>query len=104
MANLNSIFYYVEHAPMDMNLPSQDDTPFTLGIQTLWQTKTMKKYGHNSSVSFDATFGTNQRWVHFIHYFTSTIKFCTDITYLTIILNTTFLLFVVPLLHHDGLE
>jgi hypothetical protein len=34
MENLNSIFYYVEHAPMDLNLPSQDDTPFTFGIQT----------------------------------------------------------------------
>jgi hypothetical protein len=33
MENLNSVFYYVEHAPMDMNLPSQDDTPFTFGIQ-----------------------------------------------------------------------
>jgi hypothetical protein len=26
----NFVFYYVEHAPMDMNLPSQDGTPFTL--------------------------------------------------------------------------
>jgi hypothetical protein len=36
MENPISIFYYVEHAPMDLNLPSQDDTPFTLGIQTTW--------------------------------------------------------------------
>jgi hypothetical protein len=34
MENLNAIFYYVEHAPMDLNLPNQDDIPFTLGIQT----------------------------------------------------------------------
>jgi len=34
MENPNSVLYYVEHALMDMNLPSQDDTPFTLGIQT----------------------------------------------------------------------
>jgi len=34
MENPNSVFYHLEHAPMDMNLPSQDDTPFTLGIQT----------------------------------------------------------------------
>jgi hypothetical protein len=39
MENPNSIFYYVEHAPMYLNLPSQDDTPFTFGIQTPWQAK-----------------------------------------------------------------
>jgi hypothetical protein len=36
MENPNSNFYYVEHAPMDLNFPSQNDTQFTLGIQTLW--------------------------------------------------------------------
>jgi hypothetical protein len=45
---------------MDLNLPSQDDTPFTFGIQTLWQAKMMIKFGHKSSISFDATFSTNQ--------------------------------------------
>ncbi len=33
LKNLDSIFYYVEHAPLDLNLQTQDDTPFTLGIQ-----------------------------------------------------------------------
>jgi hypothetical protein len=69
MESPNSIFYYVEHAPMDLNLPSQDDTPFTFGIQTPWQAKMMTKFGHKSWISFDATFGTNQSWVHFIHFF-----------------------------------
>ncbi len=48
------------HAPMDLNLPNQNDTPFTFGIQTLWQAKMMTKFGHKSSISFDATFNTNQ--------------------------------------------
>jgi hypothetical protein len=59
MENPNTILYYVEHVPMDMNLPSQDETPFTLGSQTPWQTEMMKKFGYKSSVSFDVTFGTN---------------------------------------------
>jgi hypothetical protein len=32
----NSVFYYVQHAPLDLNLPNQDDTPFTFGVQTPW--------------------------------------------------------------------
>jgi len=32
------------------------------------------------------------------------IKFCINITYLTIIPNATLLLFEVPPLHHDGVE
>jgi hypothetical protein len=36
LENPNSVFYYVQHAPLDFNLPNQDDTPFTLGIQTPW--------------------------------------------------------------------
>jgi hypothetical protein len=75
MENLNSIFYYVEHAPMELNLPSQDDAPFTLGIQTPWQTKMMTKFGHKNLISFDATFGTNQSSVHFIHYFVYKLSF-----------------------------
>jgi hypothetical protein len=59
MENPNSIFYYVEHARMDLNLPSQDDISFTFGIQTPWQAKMMTKFEHKNSISFDATFGTN---------------------------------------------
>jgi hypothetical protein len=36
LENPNSIFYYVQHAFLDLNLLNQDDTPFTLGIQTPW--------------------------------------------------------------------
>jgi hypothetical protein len=55
MENPNSIFYYVEHARMDLNLPSQDDISFTFGIQTPWQAKMMTKFEHKNSISFDAT-------------------------------------------------
>jgi hypothetical protein len=34
LENHDSVFYYVEHAPLDLNLLNQDDTPFTFGIQT----------------------------------------------------------------------
>ncbi len=60
LENPNSIFFYVQHAPMDLNSQTQDDTPFTLGIQTPWQLEIMQKFGHGSAISFDATFGTNQ--------------------------------------------
>jgi hypothetical protein len=60
MENPNSVFYNVEHAPMDLNLPRQDDTSFTLGIQTPWHVEMIANFGHKSLASFDATFGTNQ--------------------------------------------
>jgi hypothetical protein len=56
----NLLFYYVEHALLDLNIRNQDDTPFTLGIQTVWQCEMMSKYGQGSAIAFDATFGTNQ--------------------------------------------
>jgi hypothetical protein len=60
LKNLDSIFYYVEHAHLNLNIPNQDDTPFTLGIQTTWQCEMMSKYGQGSVIAFDTTFGTNQ--------------------------------------------
>jgi hypothetical protein len=59
LKNLDSIFYYVKHAPLDLNIPIQDDTPFTLGIQTAWQCEIMSKYGQWSAIAFKRTFGTN---------------------------------------------
>jgi hypothetical protein len=34
LENIDLVFYYVQHAALDFNLQTQDDTPFTLGIQT----------------------------------------------------------------------
>jgi hypothetical protein len=56
----NSVFFYVQHAPMDLNSQTQDDTPFTLGIQTPWQLEIMQNFGHGNVIAFGATFGTNQ--------------------------------------------
>ena len=36
------------------------DQAFILGIQTHWQLEMLSKYGHNSLLAMDATFGTNK--------------------------------------------
>jgi hypothetical protein len=58
--NPDSVFYYQEHSLMDLNSQTQDDSPFTIGIQTEWQLEVMAKFGHNSALSIDGTFGTSQ--------------------------------------------
>ena len=55
-----SVFYYQEHSLLDLNSQTQDDSPFTIGIQTEWQLEMMANFGHNSALSIDATFGTSQ--------------------------------------------
>ncbi len=39
--------------------------PFTIGVQTLTQYESVLSYGHNSAISMDATFGTNDMKFHF---------------------------------------
>lgn len=58
--NPEAVFCYQEHGLLDLNRKKQDDTPFTLGIQTPWQLDMLLKFGHNSALSFDATFGTSE--------------------------------------------
>jgi hypothetical protein len=58
--NPDSVFYYQEHSLLDLNSRTQDDSPFTIGIQTEWQLEMMANFGHNSALSIDATFGTSQ--------------------------------------------
>ncbi len=53
-------FYYVQQAPLDMDLSNQDDTPFTLGIQTPCQFEMMEFFGDQNSISIYATFETYQ--------------------------------------------
>ena len=60
MENPDSVFYYQEHSLMDLNSVLQEDSPFTLGIQTEWQLQMMAKFGNNNALSLDATFGTSQ--------------------------------------------
>ena len=45
---------------MDLNCSTQSEAPFTLGIQTEWQLEMIEKFGHKSTLSIDATFGTTQ--------------------------------------------
>ena len=62
----DSVFFYQEHSLMDLNYSTQNDAPFTLGIQTDWQLEMMAKFGHNNALSIDATFGTSQTRVKYI--------------------------------------
>jgi len=36
LENMGLVFFYLEHAPLDLNLLKQDKTPFTIGIQITW--------------------------------------------------------------------
>jgi hypothetical protein len=59
LENLDSIFNCVQHAPLDLNLPTENDTLFMLRIQI----EMMEKCGDHNSISFNATFNTNQNKV-----------------------------------------
>ena len=59
----DSVFFYQEHPLLDLNHSTHNDAPFTLGIQTEWLLEMMAKFGHNSALSIDATFGTSQTQV-----------------------------------------
>ncbi len=48
LENPKLVIFYLEHAPLDLNLLKQDETPFTLRIQTTWQLKMMANFGHGS--------------------------------------------------------
>jgi hypothetical protein len=47
--------------------------PFTNGIQTKWQKEMMLYHGHESGVSIDATFGTNDKKVTIFFNFRDTL-------------------------------
>ena len=66
-ANEDLVFKYQEHGQLNINATEQDNTPFTIGIQTDWQFKQMMKYGHGDALAMDATFGTSDTRVrHFL--------------------------------------
>lgn len=58
--NPDSVFFYKEHSLLNLNNTNQEDIPFSLGIQTEWQQQLMARFGHNSAIAIDTTFGTNQ--------------------------------------------
>ena len=59
MENPENVFYYQMHSLHDINSQVQNDSLFTLGIQSEWQLQMMIKFGHKSVLSIDATFGTS---------------------------------------------
>ena len=80
MENPENVFYYQEHSLLDINSQVQDESPFTLGLQSEWQLQMMIKFGHNSALSIDATFGTSQTRVS--HHTMSFIYFsCPSISF-----------------------
>ena len=44
---------------------TESNMPFTIGIQNEWQWEVMLKHGHKGGVAVDATFGMNEKNVHF---------------------------------------
>ena len=57
------VFYYKESGLHVRGAITRDNIPFTIGIQTSWQTDMMLKHGHKKAVSIDATFATNENKV-----------------------------------------
>jgi hypothetical protein len=57
-----------------VNLPPKEVCTYTLGIQTEWQLRMMVAHGHQSTILFDATFGTNIARVHSFNQFRATSK------------------------------
>lgn len=49
--NGDNVFNYQKHFLMDLNFETQDNSPFTLDIQTEWKLDMMVKFGHNNALS-----------------------------------------------------
>ena len=62
-SNTDSVFYYKETGKVGPGSLHPENVPFVLGIQTPWQSEMMLKFGHNSRVAIDATFGTSAKKV-----------------------------------------
>jgi hypothetical protein len=59
--NRNKVFFYQEfNVQVEGNLHG-GNMPFTIGIQTKWQKEMMLHHGHESGISIDATFKTNDK-------------------------------------------
>ena len=62
-SNRDFMFYYKETGKLGPGALQAQNVPFVVGIQTPWQKETMMKFGHNSGVAIDATFGTSAKKV-----------------------------------------
>jgi len=56
-ANPDKVFYYSE---FDNAIDDEGHTPFILGIQQPLQLEWMRKYGYDSILVMNSTFGTNR--------------------------------------------
>ncbi len=62
--NKDKIFFYQEfEVEAEGTLQESYNMPFTIDIQTKWQKEMMLCHGHESGVSIDVTFGTNDKKV-----------------------------------------
>jgi hypothetical protein len=62
-ANPQQVFYYQEVGDTETLVKGEltgENMPFVIGIQNQFQFQMMLEYRHESAVSLDATFGTNQ--------------------------------------------
>jgi hypothetical protein len=59
------MFYYQENGLLNLNDTVQDNTAFTLEIQTDWQFQQMLKHGNGSVLSMDSTFSTTEIEIYF---------------------------------------
>jgi hypothetical protein len=50
LENHDIVFFYVQHAPMDFNSRTYDDTSFTFGIQIPMQLEITQKFGHGNVI------------------------------------------------------
>jgi hypothetical protein len=82
--NHDYVFIYHEHELKDINMDPKEECTYTLGIQTEWQLQMMATHGHNSAVSFDATFGTNAPWVSSELFFLCSLFFFCPTWFLTV--------------------
>ena len=63
VSNTESVFYFKETRKVGPGSLHAENVPFIIGIQTPWQKEMMLKFGHNSRVAIDATFGTSAKKV-----------------------------------------
>jgi hypothetical protein len=62
-ANPQQVFFYQEFGDLKTPLPKElngENMSFVIGIQNQFHFQMMLEHGHESTVSLDATFGTNQ--------------------------------------------
>jgi len=72
--NWEKVFFYQEYnVQVEGNL-HEGNMPFTIGIQTKWQKEMMLRHGHESGVSINVTFGTNNKKVAISFYFRDTFS------------------------------